>query len=340
MGSAFIPSAVSGFLVLALSGAPATAQAATDFYRGKTISILVGATPGGGYDAYGRLLARFLGAHIPGAPKVIVQNMPGAGSLTSVLYLNTTAPKDGTAMTLFNPGVMTDAIINPSKARVNFTTMTWVGSVTPDYRICYTWHASGIKTWDDFKRPREVTLGAAGGQSSLAYNDVNMLHNLFGLHVRGILGYPGRSEVHLAIERGELDGECGSISGLPENWLREHKINIPVRMVDAAMPGVPDTVPYIGQFTKNDEERGILRALTAANYLGRPFIVAKQVPADRLKILRDGFNATMKDKDFLDAAKKQELTVGPTTGEEAEKRVRELYNVSPELAAKARAAIK
>lgn len=325
--------------LLNLPAAYANAEMPADFYVGKRITLVVGSTPGGGYDAYARTIARFLSAHIPGSPGVVVQNMPGGGSLTSVLYLDATAPKDGTVLTIFNPGVMTESIINPAEAKVNFTKVSWVGSVTPDFRICYTGKKAGIKTWDDLAGRREITLGATG-QASLSYNDIQMLRTLFKRNVRAILGYPGRSEVHLAIERGELDGECGSVAGLPDNWIRDDQIDIPLRMAEAPIPGIPASVPFIGTFAKTDEERTILTILTAANDLGRPFIMSKQVPPDRLKILREGFNATMRDKEFLAASEKQNLLVRPTAGEEAERIVVKLYDVPPELAAKAKAAIK
>jgi hypothetical protein len=184
-----------------------------------------------------------------------------------------------------------------------------------------------------------ATFGATG-QSSLSYNDTQMLRTLFKRNVRAILGYPGRTEVHLAIERGELDGECGSIAGLPDDWLRDSKINVPVRLVEASVPRVPASVPYIGEFAKSSEERRILNILTAANALGRPFIASKQVPDDRLAILRNAFDATMKDPDFLAASAKQNLTVAPTSGLEAQRMVSRLYDVPPELALKAKAAIK
>lgn len=340
MYSALRTAPIVGLLLLAFLVAPANAQPATEFYKGKTVSLIVGSTAGGGYDDYARTLARFFGAHIPGSPDVLVQNMPGSGSLTSVLYLDRTAPKDGTVVTLFNPGIMTESIINPAVAKVNFSSMAWIGSVTPDFRICYTWRKTGIATWDDLARKdHEVTFGATG-QSSLSYNDTQMLRRLFKRNVRAILGYPGRSEVHLAIERGELDGECGSIAGLPNDWLPGHKINVPVRLVEASVPGVPASAPYIGEFVKTNEEQGILKILTAADALGRPFVASKQVPNDRLTILREAFDATMKDPGFVAAAARQNLTVAPTPGLEAERMVSRLYDVSPELAVKAKAAIK
>lgn len=310
----------------------------SEFYKGKTVTLLVGSTAGGGYDLYARTLARFLGAHIPGNPTVIVQNMPGAGSLTSVLYLDNAAARDGTYMTIFNAGILTEAITNPAETKVDFRKLSWIGSVTPDLRICYTWGPSGIKTWDDLAGPKEVTLGATG-QSSVSYNDVQMLKTVFHRNVRSILGYPGRSEVHLAIRRGELDGECGSMAGLPDDFLTQKLVNIPVKLVAEPIDGVPTDTPFIGEFAKTDEERDILKTLTAANEVGRPFIASSHIPADRLKILRDAFDGTMKDPAFLKTAQTEALTVIPMTGPKAQELVTSLYQVKPEIAARAKAAI-
>jgi tripartite-type tricarboxylate transporter receptor subunit TctC len=331
--------ALGALLGIFLASGAANAESAADFYKGKKLTIVVGSTAGGGYDAYARTLARYYGTHVPGEPNVIVQNMPGGGSLTSVLYLDASAAKDGTVMTTFNAGLITESVTNPGARKINFADVAWLGSVTRDIRICYTGAGTGIKTWADLARAKEVTLGATG-LNSVSYNDVAMLHNLFKRNVRPILGYPGRTEVHLAIERGELDGECGSIAGLPENWLRDKKINVIAKLADVRTPEIPDGVPYIGTFTKSDDELEALKILTAANDVGRPFIVSKQVPADRLKTLRAAFDATMKDKGYLAISEKQGLPVNPVNGPDAEKLIAEIYKAPAAVAAKAKDYIK
>ena len=233
LGKAGQVARTQGALFAAISmfaAAPVSAQ--PDFYAGKRITITVGTSAGGGYDQYARAIAPFLSEHIPGKPAVIVQNMPGAGSLTSVLYLDGAASKDGTAITLFNAGIITDTITNPAGAKVDLAKMAWLGSANRTFRICYFWQGSGIKSFSDLSRAKTVTMGAIGVGSG-SYNDIAILKNLVKQNVRGVLGYPGRTEVHLAIERGELDGECGAIDGLPENWVRDQKINIVARLSDA-----------------------------------------------------------------------------------------------------------
>lgn len=158
---------VAGAVVVAAFAARVErAHAQTDFYAGKTVTIVVGASAGGGYDIYARAIAPYLGEHIPGKPKVVVQNMPGGGGLTSVLYLDAGAPKDGTVVTIFNAGVLTDAITNPGKTRVDFRKMAWLGSANRSFRICYFWHGSGYKTWNDLGGDKQATLGAIGLNSA------------------------------------------------------------------------------------------------------------------------------------------------------------------------------
>ena len=329
-----------GALLAALAGSIAgAAQAQSDFYAGKRITIAVGASAGGGYDIYARALAPFLSEHIPGKPTVVVQNMPGAGSLTSVLWLDSSAPKDGTAMTLFNAGVITDTVTNSGNAKVDLTKMAWIGSANSTLRICYFWSGSGIKTFSDLSRAKTATMGAIGVGSG-SYNDIAILKNLLKRNVRGVLGYPGRSEVHLAIERGELDGECGAIDGMPENWIRDKKINVVARLSEATSPALPDGVPFIGEFIKSPEELQIFRLLTVANELGRPFIASREVPQDRIETLRKAFEAAMTDKKFIAAAEKRQITLNLISGRVAQGMIGKLGDAPAALRERARDIVK
>jgi tripartite-type tricarboxylate transporter receptor subunit TctC len=336
--------AFAGALLLttALSGTAAKAQAQTpaEFYAGKTVTLVVGVSPGGGYDTYGRAVARFIGNYIPGKPNVIVQNMPGAGSLTAVLYLDSSAAKDGTVFTIFNPGIITDAVSDPSKAKKNFTELGWIGSATDSFRMCYFWHGSGISKYADLARDKKVMIGAGGGINTAAYNDIGILKNLMKLNVQAVVGYPGRSEVHLAMERGELDGECGTADGMPENWIRDKLINVVLKTAPGSGYGIPDGTPWLGDFLKSTEDIRVLKALTAANQIGRPFAASKQIPPDRLDVLRAAFDATMTDPGFLALAGKQKLNLNPATGAQAEKIIEEIYRLPANVSDRAREVIK
>src|SRR5262245_13791264 len=318
-----------------LSFAATAAQAPDDFYKGKTINIVVGFTPGGGYDVNARAVSRYLGKYIPGNPNVIVQNMPGAGSLTSVRYLDATAPKDGTAVTVFNPGLVTQSVVEPEKVNVDFRKLSWVGIITADFRVCYGFGPSGVKSWADMMSRREFILGSTAKGAGNYINGATLKH-VFNAPVRQILGFPGSAEQRIAIERGELDGDCGSFSSIPAAWINERKAHPFVRFTDKKPAEIPDSAVFINTFAKSEEQIQLLDVLNAADEIGRPFIVSKQVPTERLAILRNAFNATMKDPAFLAEMEKQQLPVYPLRGEEAEAVVARMANVPPAVAAKAR----
>ncbi|MFZ9501952.1 MAG: Bug family tripartite tricarboxylate transporter substrate binding protein [Beijerinckiaceae bacterium] len=325
------------FLTLAAACSGAHAQTPAEFYKGKTLTITVGFSPGGGYDQYARVLARHIGRHTPGAPSVIVQNMPGAGSLTAVRRLEAGMPKDGTAIVTFNPAIITESILEPERVNFKFTDAAFLGSVTRDFRVCFMWHATGAKTWEDAMARKEVIFGSTA-KGTGAYVNQAILKNVFGMKARQILGFPGSAEQRLAIERGELDGDCGSWSSVPEEWIRDKKVHTFVSFSPFKTPDMPDGVPFIKDLAKTQEQKDVLEILIASGELGRPFIVSQGVPADRLAALRAAFDATMQDKEFLEENAKQLLPVYPVKGVEAADIVKRIYTFPPDLIAKARAA--
>jgi tripartite-type tricarboxylate transporter receptor subunit TctC len=310
--------------------APASAQDAASFYKGKQIRLTVGFTPGGGYDAYTRLLGRHIGRHIPGNPDVIVANMPGASSYKSVQYLNAGAPKDGTAITAFNPGLITQSMTIPDKVKVKFTDFAWIGSISEDLRVCYMWHTTGVKSWDDMLKRDQVVMGDTGSGSS-SYVNQKMLQELFGVKLKQILGYPGSAEKRLAIERGELDGDCGSWTSIGEDWIRDKKINLVLRFSPHVALGLPTSVTYAGDLLKDAKKKQVFQLLAASAAIGRPFIASKEVPADRIKVLRAAFDASMKDPKLLADANKLKLLVTPMGGEMAEKELKEIYQAPADV---------
>ena len=206
-------------IVAMLAAAPASAQ---DFYKGKTINILAGFSPGGGYDINARVLARHMGRHIPGNPTMVVQNMPGAGSLNAVHYLDNTAAKDGTVLNTFNFGAIGEARLSPDKIRIDFRKYNWIGSISQDLTVCYVWHALGVKTLDELKARPKVHYGSTGAGSSSDLNQ-RIMKNIFGVKLQQVGGYPGSAEQRIAIERGELDGDCGAWSSIPVEWIKEQE---------------------------------------------------------------------------------------------------------------------
>jgi tripartite-type tricarboxylate transporter receptor subunit TctC len=319
---------------IALTG-PARADAVEDFYKSATVTLVVGFTPGGGYDQYARVLARYFGHHIPGNPTVIVQNMPGAGSLTSVKYLDASAPTDGTAIAVFNNGLLVQSATIPDKVTVDFTKVAWLGSITPDYRVCYAWSTTGVKDWADVMKRKEFVLGSTGKGSGNYVNGA-ILRMVLKAPVKQILGFPGSAEQRLAIERGELDGDCGSWTSIPVDWVKNGKIAPFVRFSEQRPAYIPESARYVGEFAKTPDQKALVKLLSAGDQIGRPFILSKRVPADRLAILRTAFDATMKDPGFLADAKKQNLTVDAMQGPEAEKIVAEIAKSPPKLVAEAK----
>src|SRR5579871_6144431 len=222
------------------TASPAMAQ---DFYKGKTLTIVVGFTAGGGFDLNARALARHLGRHIPGNPDVVVQNMPGAASLKSVLYLDTTAPRDGTVLATFNFGQIGDSRMMPEKVKVDFRKFSWIGSISQDLTVCYTWHTLGTRTIAELQKHAPIHMGLTGAGTS---SDINqrILKDIFKVPVQQVAGYPGSAEERLAIERHELDGDCGAWSSLPEEWVAGHKIDPIARSGPIVPPDLSPTVPY------------------------------------------------------------------------------------------------
>jgi tripartite-type tricarboxylate transporter receptor subunit TctC len=321
-------------VVLALS-APAKAQSVEEFYRGKTITISVGFTAGGGYDLYARVLGRHLGRHIVGNPSVVVQNMPGAGSLKATQYVYGVAPKDGTVLATVSRGMATDPLLNDAK--FDATKLTWIGSVTSETSICATWQNSPVKTWDNMFE-REFTLGgSAAGADPDTF--ALILRNVFGAKVRLVTGYPGGNDINLAMERGEVDGRCGwswSSRKSQKNWLPQ--INLLAQFAVEKNADIPQ-VPWTIERAANDEQRQVLRLLTAGQFLGRPFFSTPDIPADRREALRAAFDATMKDAQFLAETTKLDLEVTPVSGKTIDGFLADLYRTPKEVVRKATAAI-
>ena len=321
-------------LFMGLTGR-AVAQDAESFYRGKQVRIIVGFSSGGGYDQYGRLLARHISKHIPGAPNVVVQNMPGAASLKSLQYLDAGAAPDGTTMVTFNPGLILGSLTAPQKTPIDFRNFSWIGNISEDVRVCFTWHARGMRDWKALLARDSVVFGNTGVGTS-AYLDDRMLLMLFGVKMKMVQGYPGSADKKIAIESGELDGDCGSWTSLPLEWLREKKIDIHVRFSKNIPPDMPQDIPWAPDFLDSETKKQTFRLLVSGAEIGRPFLVSKSVPTDRVNALRAAFDATMKDPDFLADAEKQRLLIGPDDGATVAKRIVDIYAAPPEVIARAR----
>jgi tripartite-type tricarboxylate transporter receptor subunit TctC len=327
---AAITAAVAAGIVTA--GPHAGAQE-RDFYAGRTISIIVGYSAGGGYDLYSRLLARHVGRHIPGQPTIVVQNMPGAASLTAVRYLAATAPKDGTAITIFDPAQILEALTGPERVNVRFADYQWLGSMQREIPICYAGAATGIRTFDDMMKRKEFIIGLTQ-RGSTAYVSGVTLKKVFNAPIRQISGYPGSNEQRMAVERGELEGNCSSWSAMPQDWIVNKKMNTLVRLIQTKPPDMPAEVPFINDLATSADQKTLLDVLNAPAALGRPFIVSGEVPRARLSILRAGLQAALKDPQLLEEASRAGMGIEPVTGEEAEGIVRTMHAAAPATIAK------
>ncbi len=329
-------------LALGALFSPLQARAAgvEDFYAGRTVSVIIGFSTGSAYDLYARLLPRHMGKHIPGNPKMIAQNMPGAGSLKAAQYIFSVAPKDGSVIGTMSRSLPVEPLLGD--LQLDARRFTWIGNITNNVSLCATWHTNVVKTWDDVLT-KPLTLGGEGPGADLD-NFAVLLRTMFGAKVKLVTGYPGGTEVNLAVERGEVDGRCGwswdSIKSTRPDWLRDKKLNLLVAFALARSSDVPLEVPLIMDKAKTDEQRTILRVHLAGQYLGRPFFAPPGIPDDRKAALRAAFDATMKDPDFVAEALKTRLEVDPVSGAEIDRLLAEIYATPKDVIEKARAAIR
>ncbi|HTP83023.1 MAG TPA: tripartite tricarboxylate transporter substrate-binding protein [Alphaproteobacteria bacterium] len=326
--------------VAVLAAAAARAATVEEFYRGRTVSVVIGYSVAGGYDRYGRVLSRHMGAHIPGNPTVVPQNMPGAGSLRAANYLYNAAPKDGSTFGIFTRGMAMEPLLGNAAAQFDARKFTWIGSIANEVSVCTSWHTSKVKTWADAM----TTPFTVGGEGSGSDPDIFaiVLRNVFGARIRLVSGYPGTNEMALAMQRGEIDGRCGwsltSIKAQQPQWIPEKKLNLLVQLGLTRSPELPD-VPFILDEAPGERQRQVLRLIFSRQVMGRPFAAPPDIPPERAAALRRAFDDTMKDPAFLDEAARTGLEVNPETGTTLAALVDDLYRSPPDVVAGARAAI-
>ncbi|HEY7246883.1 MAG TPA: hypothetical protein VH678_23660 [Xanthobacteraceae bacterium] len=324
---------------VAVLAGTALAQVPGDFLKDKGLNLYIGYTVGGAYDLYARLVARHPGRHLPHSPVIVPRNMEGAGSLRLANWLYSAAPRDGTAMATIGRGAPFDKLLARPGIEFDATEFSWIGSANDEVSICVAWHTSGVSTFTDLMQ-KELIVGAAGAGSD---DDQfpRVINGVLGTKMRVVSGYPGGNDVVLAMERGEVNGRCGwswsSVKSTHPTWLAAKKINILAQLGLSRHPDLPD-VPLVQDFARTDEQRQILKLIFVRQALGRPFLGPPGIPPERLAVLRQGFNETMKDPEFLGDAGKLKLEVRPLSGEQAEVVVRQIYaETSPAIAQRAAA---
>jgi tripartite-type tricarboxylate transporter receptor subunit TctC len=330
------------FAIAAFMATQAEAQGVASLYRGKTVTVIVGFSPGGGYDLYARVLARHIGKHLPGAPSVTVQNMPGAGSLKAANYLYNIAPKDGTVFGTFDRGLPMERLLGRVEGE-NFdaSRFTWIGSVTDEPSVCGFSSRSGIRSWDDMKSKPFKVGGAGATADDQIYPTV--LKNLFHMPVRVVTGYPGRAEMVLSIQRGEIDGLCGwswsSLQSRDRALYDSGQIAVTLQLGVEKSPGLPN-IPLLGDLTSDPKQKAALKLIFSRLTLARPFAAPPGLPAEPTKALRDAFDATMRDPEFAAEMQRLALEVRPQSGRKVEQMVKDLYAYPRDVAEMAAKAIK
>jgi tripartite-type tricarboxylate transporter receptor subunit TctC len=335
--------AVLALTFVLLAGA-ALAQPADSFWRGKTVAVIAPTAPGGGYDAYTRLLARHIGKHIPGHPAVVVQNMPGAGGMVAANHVFNVAPRDGTVIAVIDRGIPTAPLLygEESKAKFDPVKFTWLGSMAREAGMGAVATRSPALSVDDMKKT-EVFFGATGPETdNAAY--ARLFNDLLGTKIKVLSGYKNQPEIFLGIEKGELHGlfitgYSGSAKAHVEGQIAKGQMKLFVQMTMLKDPALPD-VPGVLDVVKRPEDRQVIELLLARLALGRPVLAPPGVAADRAATLRNAFRATLADPELLAEAEKQGLAIEPIWADEAEAMVQRLYHLPAELIERTRRIIR
>jgi tripartite-type tricarboxylate transporter receptor subunit TctC len=327
-------------VLLLVAAVPAKADDVADFYKGKTIRLIVGVGVGSGYDINARALARYLSAHVPGNPLVIVQNQPGAGSVTMTNTLFNNGPFDGTAIGASFNGLPTTPLLAPSASvRFEATKLNWIGSTNRESQAMYVWHTAPQKTLEDLYT-KEMIVGAQA-PGSTQYDYPALARALFGMKFKIITGYEATPKIHLAMERGEVHGtwaNWSTLKAIAADWLREKKVRILAQWDLKKHPEMPD-VPMFLDVAKTEADKQALNLALARLEFGRPFFMPPNVPAERVNAIRRAFDAAMKDKDFLAEAEKLKIEVDPLTGEQVSDLIGQLYRTPQDVVARVRGAM-
>lgn len=317
---------------------------AADFYAGKSIELLVGAPPGGGYDIYARTVARHIVRHIPGNPSIVVKNMPGAGSAKAAQYVSTMAPKDGTSFAGVMPGAIMGTLLDEkSEGLFDPTKVQFLGTANSGTRICVTLKGSKISTFDDTLKVPAKFGGSAPNDSTFEYG--YMHKHTAGAIFDIVAGYRGTNEMALAMERGELDGLCGwdwsSFKSQRPEWLRDKKVNVLLQVSLEEHPELTKMgVPSVFKYVKNEADRKVVELIVSQTVFLRSYILPPETPKEQLAVLRTAFDATMKDKQFLEEAEKLRIDIEPLSGATVQELVRKIYATPKEISDRARKVIR
>jgi tripartite-type tricarboxylate transporter receptor subunit TctC len=308
------------------------AQSSETTFAGKTITLYIGNSIGGGYDLYARAIARHLPKHIPGSPTILPKNMEGGGSLRAANFMADVAPRDGTAIATIGRGTAFATLMGQKGATFDATTLSWIASANEEVSVCAAWHTSGIRTLADLKA-RDLVIG-----STLATDDASQLpklmNGIFGTRFKLVLGYPGGNEMNMAMERGETQGRCGlswaSFKATHPEWVAKKQV-MPLFQVALAKSPELNDVPLLLDEARTPEERMMLMSFAARQAMGRPFFAPPGIPAPVLDLLRRAFDSTLSDPEFRAEADQTGLEINPVRGARVAELVSEIYRTPPDV---------
>ncbi len=326
---------------LVLAAAPAQAEPVGDFYKGKQLKFIIRAGVGGTYDLYARLLGRHMGAHIPGNPTILPINMSGAGGIKAAMYVAEIAPRDGTTLTIVSQGLPADQGLglNPS-LQTDLRNFNWIGNMSSAGQVVVTWHTSPIQSLDDAMR-RPAVIGTTGA-GSVSLQLCAVLNNVVGTKFKLVVGYPDGNDVNLAMERGEVDGRCSSpwpsfLAATPQYVL--DKLITPIVQIGLAKEADLPNVPLLRDLARNASERQILDFMSTAVAIGRPVATTPGVPVERVAALRQAFDETLRDPDFIADAARERLEIRAMSGGELAGLITRVIETPPELRERVKLAI-
>ncbi len=333
MKKSMLVAVVSALLAGAL---PAKADVA-DFYKGKQVIFYVGYGPGGGYDVYSRVTARYWGKYIPGNPSVVVQNRPGGGSALVANELYNTYPKDGSVVAMFSASLPLWDLLGQANLRFDSTKFSWIGSLTDADDLMAIRRDKGVSDFSGAKE-KELIIGVPGATSSPAMM-VTAVNHVLGTKFKLVTAYPGSAEIRLGVERGELDGNQSLLWSVDQDWVKKNNYLVLYRVGTTELTGL-EGVPSLLSLAKTEDEKSLMRFFTSYTDIGRPVVAPPNIPQERLEALRSAFSHTMKDPTFLTDIQKSGLRLNPLTGEKLQKVVEDSFNLSDELKARAKSAVK
>lgn len=321
-----------GLLVAAVAGFSSSATAQDSFYAGREVRLIVGTGAGGGYDTYARLVARYLGNHIPGNPTFVVSSMPGASGVKAVNYLYSAAPKDGSVIATFNNSMPVYQAIGQPGIQFKSEELSWLASMSQLVSVVAVWHTAGVNTIEDAKK-KEIVMGATGAAGTMAGYPA-LLNNTLGTKFKIVTGYEGGNQLNLAMERGEVQGRgtlsWSSVQSLKPDWFAEKKVIPLVQFGPKKEPDLPH-VPLLTDLAQDDVQRQMFQFVILPSAMERPFAGPPGIPAARVELLRRGFEAMAKNPELIEAAKKQDVDLVPLPGEEVQKIVATIVNTPPDI---------